>query len=106
MNLVLALEDMDCVMDEVLEVFGKFSIRVHRLLSRIIDIGIMGVINVSECPKIVRIDEKDIHELLRVRDGGVSEKKNLDVIIINDNSAIVLFEGNNCRAITTISEQK
>jgi len=66
----------------------------------------MGVINVSECPKIVRIDEKDIHELLRVRDGGVSEKKNLDVIIINDNSAIVLFEGNNCRAITTISEQK
>jgi len=39
MNLVLALEDMDCVMDEVLEVFGKFSIRVHRLLSRIIDIG-------------------------------------------------------------------
>ena len=134
MNVVLILEVMDCVMDEVLEVYDKFSMRVHRVVSRIIDMGgkeearvgldfvrkvelqggkismyfdfcrDIGVINVSECPEIVRIDEKDIHELLKiVRDGGVSKKENLEG---DNNNAIVVYEGNNCSAITTILEQK
>ncbi|XP_003528380.2 putative clathrin assembly protein At1g25240 [Glycine max] len=139
MNVVLILEVMDCVMDEVLEVYDKFSMRVHRVVSRIIDMGgkeearvgldfvrkvelqggkismyfdfcrDIGVINVSECPEIVRIDEKDIHELISIRDGGVSEKKNLKFDNnnnYNDNNTIVVYEGNNSRAITTISDFK
>ena len=69
----------------------------------------IGVINVSECPEIVRIDEKDIHELISIRDGGVSEKKNLKFDNnnnYNDNNTIVVYEGNNSRAITTISDFK
>ncbi|TKY69181.1 putative clathrin assembly protein [Spatholobus suberectus] len=144
MNVVLVLEAMDCVMDEVLDVYGKFCKGLHRVLSRIIDMGgkeeagagldvvrkaewqggkismyfdfcrDIGVVNVSECPEIVKIDEKDIHELLRIRDDGVTERKNLEgndnynnndngVVTYEHNKAIVVRD---CRATATTSEQK
>lgn len=123
MNVVLILEAMDCVVEEVLEVYGKFSKGVDRVLLRIFDIGgkeeasvfldilvkaevqggklslyfdfckDIGVLSASQCPKIVRIPEKDIEELHRMINGGESEDK-----------AIVLVR--DCSAIATISEQK
>ncbi|XP_020204999.1 putative clathrin assembly protein At1g25240 [Cajanus cajan] len=141
MNIVLILEAMDCVMDEVLELYSKFSKRVHLVLWRIIDTGgkeeasiglevvkkvqmqggkmtmyfdfcrDIGVLNISDCPEILRIDEKDIHELQTIRDGGVSERKNLEGNNGDDNG-VATYENNNAivvrdrGATATISEQK
>ncbi|WJX16859.1 hypothetical protein P8452_06844 [Trifolium repens] len=111
MNIGLILEAMDCIMDEILEVYGKFSKEVNRVLLRVCDIGgkeeanigldiirktqlqgeklifyfefckEIGVLNNSECPKIVRINEEEIEELKRIMKGG-DEK----AIVIRDNS--------------------
>ncbi|KAK7407725.1 hypothetical protein VNO78_09762 [Psophocarpus tetragonolobus] len=137
MNVVLVLEAMDCVMDEVLDMYAKFCVRVHHVVSRIIDFGgkdeagvgldvlrkaelqggkiskyfdfcrDIGVINVSECPEIVKIQDKDIDELVRIRDGCVSEKKNMKGDTNNNNNDdVVAYEFNNCRAIVTSSEKQ
>ncbi|XP_012570562.1 putative clathrin assembly protein At1g25240 [Cicer arietinum] len=96
MNVVLILEAMDCVMDEIIEVYGKFCKEIKRVLLRICDIGgkeeaiigldiirksqsqgdkfhlyvdfcrEIGVVNTSECPKILRISEKEIEELKEI----------------------------------------
>lgn len=127
MNVVLVLEAMDCVMDEVLEVYGKFCTRVHRVVSRILDMGgreeakigleivrkaelqgakmttyfnfckDIGVLNVSDCPEIVRVDEKDIDELIRIREGRTTESDEDD----DDDD-----EDSNCRAIVSVPETK
>jgi hypothetical protein len=98
-------------MDEILEVYGKFSKDVNRVLLRVCDIGgkeeanigldiirktqlqgekiivyfefckEIGVLNCSECPKIVRINEEEIEELKRIMKGG-DEK----AIVVRDNS--------------------
>jgi hypothetical protein len=111
MNIALILEAMDCIMDEILEVYGKFSKDVNRVLLRVCDIGgkeeanigldiirktqlqgekiifyfefckEIGVLNCSECPKIVRINEEEIEELKRIMKGG-DEK----AIVVRDNS--------------------
>ncbi|KAL2347842.1 hypothetical protein Fmac_001842 [Flemingia macrophylla] len=142
MNVVLLLEAMDCVMDEVLEVYSKFCKRVHLVVGRIIEIGgkeessvlleivkkvemqgdkittyfdfcrDIGVLNVSDCPEILRIHEKDILELQKIRDGGVFERKNLEGNNKGDDTGIVIYENNNaivlrdCSATAIISEQK
>ncbi|XP_014519779.1 putative clathrin assembly protein At1g25240 [Vigna radiata var. radiata] len=128
MNVVLVLEAMDCVMDEVLEVYEKFSARVHRVVERILDMGgeeearvglevvrkaelqgnkmttyfnfckEIGILNVSDCPEIVRVDEKDIEELIRIRDGKEMESEESD----EENGV----EDNNCRAIVRFEETK
>ncbi|RDY08281.1 putative clathrin assembly protein, partial [Mucuna pruriens] len=118
MNVVLIVEAMDCVMDEFLEVYGKFCVRVHRVVLRIIDLGgqveagvgldivkkaesqgsristyfdfckDIGVLNVSDCPDIVTIDEKDIRELQNISDGCcVSESNDNNAILVRNFSA-------------------
>ncbi|KEH40728.1 putative ANTH domain-containing protein [Medicago truncatula] len=97
MKIVLILEAMDCVMDEILEVYGKFSKEINRVLLRVCDIGgkeeacigldiirkaqlqgdklslyfdfcrEIGVLNKSECPNILRINEEEIEELKRIK---------------------------------------
>jgi len=99
-RVVLILEAMDCVMDEILEIYGKFSKEVNRVLLRVCDIGgkeeacigldiirkaqlqgdkltlyfdfcrEIGVLNISECPKILRINEEEIEELMRIKNKG------------------------------------
>ncbi|BAT98821.1 putative clathrin assembly protein [Vigna angularis] len=128
MNVVLVLEAMDCVMDEVLEVYEKFSARVQRVVERILDMGgeeearvglevvrkaelqgnkittyfnfckDIGILNVSDCPEIVRVDEKDIEELIRIRDGEKMES--------DEENGVVAYEDNNCRAIVSFLETK
>ncbi|CAJ1932783.1 unnamed protein product [Sphenostylis stenocarpa] len=132
MNVVLILEAMDCVMDEILELYGKFCDRVHRVVSRIIDMGgkeearvgldvvskaesqgskiktyfnfcrKIGVLNGSECPEILKVDEKDIGELLRIRDEEKMEDKNSD----NSKNYVMACEHNKCRTIVTFSDTK
>ncbi|XP_027362711.1 putative clathrin assembly protein At1g25240 [Abrus precatorius] len=147
MNAVLILEAMDCVIDEVLEVYGRFCKRVHQVFLRVLDIGgkeeakvgldvarkaesqgvklalyfefcrDIGALNVSECPEILRIDEKHILDLQRMMDGCVSKRKSLKGINYNDyinsmNNGVVANEDNNviwvrdCSSIATISEMK
>ncbi|KAJ1393712.1 Phosphoinositide-binding clathrin adaptor, domain 2 [Sesbania bispinosa] len=134
MNVGLILEAMDCVMDEVLEVYGKLSKGIHRALLRIHDIGgkeeasfaldvvkkakmqgdklslyfdfcrDIGMVNASDYPKIVSIPEKDIQELQRIMNGAF-ERKGLE----GENGGV----GNedkailvrDCSAIATVSEQ-
>ncbi|ESW25165.1 hypothetical protein PHAVU_003G012900 [Phaseolus vulgaris] len=129
MNVVLVLEAMDCVMDEVLEMYGKFSSRVHRAVSRVLDMGgieeakcgldvvrkaelqgakmttyfnfckDIGVLNVSDCPEIVRVDEKDIDELKRIREGRTMESDE------NDDDDDDDEKNGDCRAIVTVPER-
>ncbi|XP_061376334.1 putative clathrin assembly protein At1g25240 [Gastrolobium bilobum] len=135
MNVVLIHEAMDCVIDEVLEVYGKFCKDIRRVLLRVCDIGgkeearvgfdvvrkaemqgnklslyfdfcrDMGDLNVSDYPEIVRIPENDIHELERIMN-GVSEKKSLE-----GNNGDVVNEDKaivvrDCSGTVSISEQK
>ncbi|OIW17345.1 hypothetical protein TanjilG_22457 [Lupinus angustifolius] len=107
MKVVLILEAMDCIMDEVIELYDTFCTEIDRLLVKIYDVGgkveasiglsivekaelqgdklslyfdfcrDIGVLNASECPKILRIPEKDINELRKIIN-GVPEKKILE----------------------------
>ncbi|OIW04848.1 hypothetical protein TanjilG_29325 [Lupinus angustifolius] len=104
MKVVLILEAMDCIMDEVFELYDTFCAEIERVLLKIYDMGgkveagiglsivqkaefqgdklslyfdfcrDIGVLNALECPKILRIPEKDIHELRRI----INEKKTLE----------------------------
>ncbi|CAI8605380.1 unnamed protein product [Vicia faba] len=118
MNVVLILEAMDCVMDEIVEVYGKFSKEINRVLLRVCDIGgkeeasigfdiakktksqgeqltlhfefckEIGVLNNCVCPKIVEIDYEEIEELKKIMSGG--EEK---AIVVRDNSKEVNING-------------
>ncbi|PNX95716.1 clathrin assembly protein [Trifolium pratense] len=111
MNITLILEAMDCIMDEILEVYGKFRKEVNRVLVRVCDMGgkeeanigldivrktqlqgeklisyfdfckEIGVLNHSGCPKIVRFNDEEIEELKRILKGG-DEK----AIVVRDDS--------------------
>ncbi|GAU36684.1 hypothetical protein TSUD_15970 [Trifolium subterraneum] len=126
MNITLILEAMDCIMDEIVEVYCKFSKEINRVLSWVCDIGgkeeayigldivrktqlqgekiilyfdfckEIGVLNNSGCPTIVRINEETIEELKRIIKGG-DEK----AIVVRDNSK--KFE--NCLKTTIITDQ-
>ncbi|KAK7310388.1 hypothetical protein RJT34_07866 [Clitoria ternatea] len=132
MNVVLVLEAMDCVMDEVMEVYGKFCKLLHSVVLRVIDMGGKEEASVGhnvvrkaelqgdklftyfdfcrdigaldECPEIVKIDKKDIQELERIRDGCALEKKNLggDYNNSDDSIAIVVRD---CSTNAAISDQ-
>lgn len=131
MNVVLILEAMDCVMDEILEVYGKFCKEIHRVLLRVIDIGgkeeasvalevvkkaesqgdklclyfefcrDIGVFNMSECPKIVKVSEKDIHELQRIKNWVPNEK----AIVVRDCSATATVSAPENSLTTVITHQ-
>ncbi|CAL0314884.1 unnamed protein product [Lupinus luteus] len=106
-KVVLISEAMDCIMDEVFELCDTFRAEIARVLLKIyetggkVEAGIglsivekaefqgdklslyfefckdIGVLNAVECPKILRIPEKDIHELKRIIN-GVNERKTLE----------------------------
>ncbi|KAK7273959.1 hypothetical protein RIF29_15027 [Crotalaria pallida] len=108
MNVVLILEAMDCIMDDIFEMYETFCRDIDRVLLKIFDIGgkveagialrvvekaemqgdkvslyydfgkDIGVVKFSECPKILRIPEKDIHELQRIINGSVSKNQSLE----------------------------
>ncbi|KAL5070914.1 hypothetical protein RYX36_021801 [Vicia faba] len=118
MNVVLILEAMDCVMDEIVDVYGKFSKEISRVLLKVCDIGgkeeasigfdiakktksqgeqltlhfefckEIGVLNNCVCPKIVEIDYEEIEELKKIMSGG--EEK---AIVVRDNSKEVKING-------------
>ncbi|XP_058726780.1 putative clathrin assembly protein At1g25240 [Vicia villosa] len=118
MNVVLILEAMDCVIDEIVDVYGKFSKEINRVLLRVCDIGgkeeasigfdiarktksqgekltmhfefckEIGVLNNCVCPKIVEIDEEEVEELKKIMNGG--EEK---AIVVRDNSKQVEING-------------
>lgn len=137
MNVVLILEAMDCVMDEILEVYDKFCKDIEKVLLKIYDIGgkmeagiglsiiqkaeiqgdkvslyfdfcgDFGALNSSECPKMLRIPEKDIHELERIIN-GVSEKKNLEGkngVVANEDKAISEHKESEKGLMTVITDQ-
>lgn len=119
MNVVLILEAMDCVIDEIVEVYGKFSKEINRVLLRVCEIGgkeeasigfdiarktksqgdklslhfefckEIGVLNNCVCPKIVEIDEEEIEELKKIMNDG-EEKA---IVIRDDNSKKVEING-------------
>ncbi|CAK8571210.1 unnamed protein product [Lathyrus sativus] len=119
MNVALILEAMDCVIDEIVEVYGKFSKEINRVLLRVCDIGgkeeasicfdiarkvksqgeklamhfefckEIGVLNNCVCPKIVEIDEEEIEELKKIMNDG-EEKA---IVVRDDNSKKVEING-------------
>ncbi|XP_015946645.2 putative clathrin assembly protein At1g25240 [Arachis duranensis] len=146
MHVVLVLEAMDCVIDEVLEVYDSYCKGMERVILKIFDMGgtveagtalriiekgemqgdklalyfefcrEIGVLNVSDSPKILRVAEKDVKELKGIID-GVNEKKKKDknmdeededddvVKKMNEEMAIVVRENDFLMKKTVITDQ-
>ncbi|MED6216402.1 hypothetical protein PIB30_007380 [Stylosanthes scabra] len=105
MHVVLVLEAMDCVIDEILEVYESYCKGMERVIMKIFDMGgkveagmavriiergeiqgeklglyfefckEIGVLNGSDCPMILKVSEKDVKELKGIIIDGVNEKK-------------------------------
>ncbi|KAK7308593.1 hypothetical protein VNO77_42212 [Canavalia gladiata] len=123
MNVVLVFEAMDCVMDEVLEVYGKFCKVFRRVLLRVFDVGgkeeamvaldvvkktelqgskltlyfefcrELGALNVSEYPQIMRIDNKEVDELRRIMMEGNDNDND------HNNEDVELEDNNNAKQL-------
>ncbi|KAL1338848.1 hypothetical protein HN51_033424 [Arachis hypogaea] len=146
MHVVLVLEAMDCVIDEVLEVYDSYCKGMERVILKIFDMGgtveagtalriiekgemqgdklalyfefcrEIGVLNISDSPKILRVAEKDVKELKGIID-GVNEKKKKDknmdeededddvVKKMNEEMAIVVRENDFLMKKTVITDQ-
>ncbi|MED6120027.1 hypothetical protein PIB30_017278 [Stylosanthes scabra] len=105
MHVVLVLEAMDCVIDEILEVYESYCKGMERVIMKIFDMGgkveaemavriiergeiqgeklglyfefckEIGVLNGSDCPLILKVSEKDVKKLKGIIIDGVSEKR-------------------------------